>query len=141
MKFVEDVNNLVSSTKTEHEHSACLNHMCQLLVLLPVLSEFWKKVETESCSSCMEDAKEHENNVNEFYHHGSFAIFANSTLGDGETFYCHVSKHWVPRLAKWTVSDLGCGVGLWTMQGFEHRNKQSKHSHSHETNGKGNCCM
>ena len=26
------------------------------------------------------------------------------------------------------------------MQGFEHRNKESKPAHSNKTNGKGNCC-
>ena len=141
MKFIKDVNNLVSLIKTEYEHSAYLNHMCQLLLLLPILSKFWKKVEIESYSSYMEDIIEYENNINKFYYHGSFTIFTNTTLGDGETFYCHISKHWVPRLAKWTVNNLGCGIGLWTMQGFEHRNKQSKYLHARKTNGKGNCCV
>ena len=93
MKFIKDANNLVSLIKTEYEHSAYLNHMCQLLLLLPILSKFWKKVEIESYSSCIEDIKEYKNNINKFYYHGSFTIFTNTTLEDREIFYCHISKH------------------------------------------------
>ena len=40
MKFIKDVSNLVSLIKTEYEHSTYLNHICQLLLLLPILSKF-----------------------------------------------------------------------------------------------------
>ena len=43
MKFIKDISNLVSLIKTEYEHSTYLNHMCQLLLLLSILSKFWKK--------------------------------------------------------------------------------------------------
>ena len=44
-------------------------------------------------------------------------------------------------MARWILDNLGYGVGIWTMQGFEHRNKKFKFVYSHKTNGKGNCCL
>ena len=49
-------------------------------------------------------------------------------------------KYHVPRIDRITLNILGCGVEIWTMQGVEHRNKQSKHACSHKKNGKGNFC-
>ena len=46
----------------------------------------------------------------------------------------------MPRVARNTLDMLGCGVGIHTMQWFEHRNKESKQAYSHETNGNRNCC-
>ena len=46
----------------------------------------------------------------------------------------------MPRIARDTLEVLGCGVGIWTMQGFEHRNKESKYAYSNKTNGKENYC-
>ena len=67
-------------------------------------------------------------------------MFANTYVGDRETFYLHCAKYHAPRIARDTLEVLDCGVGIWTMQGFEHRNKESKHVYSCKTNGKGNCC-
>ena len=131
-KLINNTNDLVSLIKTECEDIVCLIHMCQLLLLLPKLTKFWKKVKIDSSSLCAEEIKEHVHNVNQFYYHGSFTIFTNTTLGDRETFYCHIAKHWVLKIAKWKVDNLGCGDGLWTIQGFEHRNKQSKYLYSHK---------
>ena len=74
--------------------------------------------------------------MNKVYEHGECTMFADVIVGDGETFYCHCAKHHVLRIAKETLKELGCGVEFWTMKGFEHRNKQSKHVCDSKTNGK-----
>ena len=140
-KFIKNINELVTIINNEYENSTYLNHMCQVLALVPKLSEFWKKVKVNSHESHMEEIQDYEMKMNTFYYHGSFCIFTNTVKGDGETFYCHIAKHWIPNMARWTLDNLGCGVGIWTMQGFEHRNKQSKFVYAHKTNGKGNCCL
>ena len=139
--FAKKVNNLVVIMQAEYEENDYLKHYKEVLKLLPKVMSFWKKVYVDSPVSYVLSITEYENNMMLFYHHGSFGLHTNSTLGDGETFYSHVAKHYVPRMARWTLEHLGYGVWLWTMQGFEHRNKESKHVHAHKTNGKGNCCM
>ena len=66
-------------------------------------------------------------------------MLTNAVKGDRETFHCHVVKHWAPNMARWTLDNLGCGVGIWTMQSSEHRSKKSKFFYSNKTNGKVNC--
>ena len=44
------------------------------------------------------------------------------------------------RITKENLKELGCGAGVWTMQGFECRNKQSRHVCDAKANGKVNCC-
>ena len=68
-------------------------------------------------------------------------MLINTAQGDGEPFYFYMVKHHVPRIACNTLHKFNCSVGLWTMQGFEHRNKQSKFIYLHKTNGEGNYCM
>ena len=52
--------------------------------------------------------------------------------GGGEKNYSHGAKHTVPRTTRNALDMLGCGVGIWTMQGFEYRNKESEHAHSQD---------
>ena len=58
--------------------------------------------------------------------------------GDDETFYLHVLRFYLPQIAKKTLDEHQCGLGIFTMQGFEHRNKQSKNIKKRFTNSKGN---
>ena len=46
--------------------------------------------------------------------------------GDDETFYLHVLRFYLPQIATKTLDEMQCGLGIYTMQGFEHRYKQSK---------------
>ena len=56
-KLINNTNDLVSLIKTECEDIVCLIHMCQLLLLLPKLTKFWKKVKIDSSFSCAEETK------------------------------------------------------------------------------------
>ena len=44
-------------------------------------------------------------------------------------------------IAKRTLKKHGMGLGIFTMQGFEHRNKESKICFIKLTNKKGNVCI
>ena len=45
---------------------------------------------------------------------------------------------YMPRLARETWKDFQLGVGVYTMQGFEKRNSESKHIFKTDTNKKNN---
>ena len=74
----------------------------------------------------MQETKYHELNIDTFHTHGTSIMLTNAVKGGGEAFHYHCAKNFVPRLAKETLEQLRCGVGDWTVQGFEHRSKQSK---------------
>jgi hypothetical protein len=46
--------------------------------------------------------------------------------GIEEIFYCHALRHYMPRIAKVTYETHGTGVGIFNIQGFERKNKESK---------------
>ena len=88
----------------------------------------------------MNETDECKDDMKKFHKHGIDAMFADAVRGDGEAFHCHCAKHCAPRIARVTLDQLSCGVGIWTTQGFEYRHKQSNHAYERKTNGKGNCC-
>jgi hypothetical protein len=78
--------------------------------------------------------------MSKFYEYGIDTIFTDMVHGNSETFYCHCAKYYVLRLVHIILDELNYGVGIWTIQGFEHRNKQSKYIYENKTNDKGNFC-
>ena len=36
------------------------------------------------------------------------------------------------------LDELNCSISIWTIQGFEYKNKQSKHIYERKANSKGN---
>ena len=59
-------------------------------------------------------------------------------VGNDETFYMHVLRFYIPRIADDTFEKYNLGVGIFTMQGFERRNKESKNTFRRFSNGIGN---
>ena len=139
-KFIERVNGLVDVINKTHSSNTCIKNFTALLKLLPSLYAFWTEVTIESYDSYLEKIESYKNDINLFHKHGRDTIFANAYVGDGETFYLHCAKFHVPRIARDALEVLGCGVGISTMQGFEHRNKESKYVYSNKTNRNRNCC-
>ena len=84
--------------------------------------------------------KEWEEKLNEFYEVGGKTILTKNPAnpGDDETFYFHVLRFYLPMIAKKTLEDNGMGLGIFTMQGFERRNKESKNTLKRFSNNKGN---
>ena len=78
-------------------------------------------------------------NVKEFYKIGvqSFLTKDKGNPGGDETFYMHVLRFYVPKIARTTFDKDGYGVGIFTMQGYKRRNKESKNTLHHFCNGKG----
>ena len=43
-----------------------------------------------------------------------------------ENYYCHVLINYTPIVMKETFDEFGVGIGIFSMQGIERRNKESK---------------
>ena len=76
--------------------------------------------------------------MNKLYQVGSHTILTKNQIGDEETFYLHVLRFYIPHLSKITLQKHQLGIGIFTMQGYERRNKESKQCFRRFTNKKGN---
>ena len=84
------------------------------------------------------DMKLYSKWVARFYELGLVTFMTKSNKGDEETFYLHTLRYYMPDIIEDTWKKYKLGVGIFTMQGFERRNKESKHSLSNHNNYKGN---
>ena len=78
----------------------------------------------------MQQIEQHKINIDLFCNYGSKSTLTNTVQGDGKIFYFYVAKHYIPRTVNDTLDKFNCSVSLWTTQGFEYRNKQSKFVYS-----------
>ena len=77
--------------------------------------------------------------VKEFYSVGSRTFLSShSQMGEDETFYMHTLRYYIPRIALETYKTHKVGVGVFNMQGFERRNKESKNCLKRFSNNSGN---
>ena len=81
-----------------------------------------------------------ELNVDLWYHVGKDFFLTKHIPGDIETFCHHVVRYHMPATARTTYERHALGVGIFTMQGFEQRNKESKNTMHRFNNKKGNVC-
>ena len=81
-----------------------------------------------------------EEQVSKLYEVGGRTFLSKNgkPTGSEETFYFHVLRYYVMKIARETLAVHGVGVGLFNMQGFERRNKESKVKVKNSSNGRGN---
>ena len=77
-------------------------------------------------------------NVKLFYECGKLSFLSEKEVGDKETSYMHTVRYYLPRFAKITWERHELGLGIFTMQGFERRNKESKNTLKRFTNFRSN---
>ena len=79
--------------------------------------------------------------VKKFYAAGAQSFLSKKHIGDQENPYSHILRFYMPGFARQAFAKHGTGLGIFTMQGFEHRNKESKRNFLRHTNKKGNVLM
>jgi hypothetical protein len=62
-----------------------------------------------------------ENNLKLFIKSGRYSFLLND-----EPFYFHCMRYYLPTIARQTFHSFQLGLGIFNMQGFERRNKESK---------------
>ena len=76
--------------------------------------------------------------LSEFYKCGKYTFLTKRNYGDDESFYFHVLRFYIPNIVDETWEKFKLGVGIFTIQGYERRNKGSKNSLRRLNNNKGN---
>ena len=80
----------------------------------------------------------YKSTVNQFYEAGMKSFLTGTSEGDGETFYVHNITFYMPRIIDDTYQKHKLGPGIWSMEGFEYKNAQSKRAIYTRSNRKGN---
>ena len=76
--------------------------------------------------------------IQAFYVHAENTFMTKVYKGGKETFYMHAIRHYKPIHAQDTWDTYKLGMGIFTMEGFERRNLESKKVVRNHTNKKGN---
>ena len=127
--FIEYVPTVVNFLRCSFEITERVESTCQGL-------EIWAKIVPFLHIQHISDHEEYEqttigefeNNVKEFYIVGSKTFLTRTSVGDDETMYMHVLRFYMNRIAVTTFNRHKLGLGIYSMQGYERRNKESKNA-------------
>ena len=115
-----------------------IEYLCQGLELWHDLESFLKISTVKDESSFPSLINNFKTNLSKFYKCGKFTFLTKRNFGDDETFYFHCLRFYIPNIVDQTWEKHGLGVGIFTMQGYERRNKESKNTLRRFNNNKGN---
>ena len=91
-----------------------------------------------------QEIKKFEVQVKQFYEYGRTTFLASRSGGIGslEMSYSHILRFNLVELARIVYERHKVGIGIFTLQGYERRNKESKNIFVKHSNAKGNlCCL
>ena len=150
LPFVHLTAELVVLIKDLFETSQYLESFCDGLITSREISEFMhvtkivqkidnpdeKEIKKREYKRSMDKL---ELDVKLLYKFGATSFLsAKNIVGDSETFYFHMVRYYIPVISRDTCSKFQLGLGIFSMQGVEHRNKYSKCTLRNHSNNKGN---
>ena len=120
--FVANADVIIAFMKENLIQTEYLESYEKALKVLPEIFEFISMTYIEGNDlEYKNKIEKFECNVCELYMHAK-----NTILQDDEPFYFHCLRFYLPSLAKQTYEEHHLGLGIFNMQGFERRNKESK---------------
>ena len=144
--WIKDINNFVKMIEESIECDDNNPEMRDFVKACKVWTKITKfiniaKVPDDKVDAYKTELEDFNKNVVLFYKHGGATFMKGEQIGDKETFYLHVVRNYLPQMAKNVFEKHQFGLGVVTMQGFEHRNKQSKRAFKLKTNSTGNTVL
>ena len=139
--WTKNIPKTVAVIRENFETTEQVANLCLLLTTFAKLPDFWNMTEIENESDYPQLIVEYETNAKILYDVGAKTVLTNNTKGDCETIYYHVARYYIPKIARKLFEMYGLGVGVFNMQGFERRNKESKNTLKRFCNHKGNIVL
>ena len=128
-KFTENAKELAEWAEKEKlfgKSDVSWTNFCTALKLWPDLYKFLVKAKVGK--NYLKEVKVFEKNAELFYEAGKKSFLSEGTdIGSKETSYIHVLRFVTGPLAKLTFKRQGVGIGVFTLQGYERRNQESKY--------------
>ena len=138
MAFIRNIKKVVEFMRGNFGSEPEVDAICEGLLAFSEITTFLNIVTYNSEAHYNMTISKFENDVKKFYTVGRSTYLFDKEDGDAETFYCHTVRFYMLRIAKITWEKHRLGLGIYTMQGFERRNKESKNTFRRFTNKKGN---
>ena len=122
--FVLNSNIVIEFFETKMVTTEALNSLKMALNILQRIFKFITISYIENRDEYCEKLQQFKTDVKTFFNCG------RSTFLDGEdvSFYFHCLRFYLPQIAEETFNKHGLGLGIFSMQGFERRNKESKNT-------------
>ena len=83
-----------------------------MFLLLLRINKFWKKVIIESRELYLQEIDYYKVDIELFYNYSGKCILTNNVAGNSKTFYLHIVKHHIPRIAYEILEMFNCSIGL-----------------------------
>ena len=149
LAFIKLIPEVIAFIESKFMETEFLSNLSSGLYLWENISCFihksliWNKMDTEEVfrekkMQYEDDIVEFKNNVMLFYKYGAQSFLTKKSVGDCETFYMHTLRFYIPDIVDDTWERFQVGIGIFTMQGFERSNKESKNIFRNHTNKRGN---
>ena len=144
-RFIVNIPGINEFLIATFDESLYLKGLMRALVLWKTMFAFLGKTRIDDCGGVdgyktMIDS--YVSNANELFEIGADSFLSDGTkIGEKESFYMHALKNYIPTMARITLERHRLGIGVFNMQGFERRNKESKNTLRRFSNMKGNIVM
>ena len=140
LSFIKNSNKIIDFLENTFEKTEEMKHLCEVIQLWLEITPFMLITYIDDVNDYKKKLVDWEQKLKLFYDVGAKTILTKNKAnpGDNETFYLHVLRFYLPHIAKKTLEDHDLGLGIFTMQGFERRNKESKNTLRRFSNKKGN---
>ena len=141
MLFIENAPAIDNFLRTRFPGCEQAKKIGEVLLLWHVITPFLTITYIDDKASYQAKLDKFVSDLKKFYLIGSETFLSTNYAGDEENYYSHCVRFYLPQMAKVTLEKHNMGLGIFTMQGFEHRNKESKTCFVKFTNKKGNVCI
>ena len=137
--FIFMTKNFVTTTSQDNLLSAlkCWKEIVPFLRIMYIINKNDTKTEQNICEDnykkLLVSIKE---TIRHFYVYAAKSFMKKVDPGDTETLYIHTLWHYILKHAQDTWTKKKLGVGIFTMEGFERRNKESMEAVRKHTNKK-----
>ena len=143
LNFIKNTDKIIKFMEDTFERTETMINLCKVMELWSDITPFLVITKIKNAEVYEDDMNTFDDLVKNFYKFGANTILTRNQAhpGDDETFYLHVLRFYIPHIARETWKDHGLGVGIYSMQGFERRNKESKNTLRRFSNNKGNILL
>ena len=127
LAFILNSQKIVTFLETEFQQTESITALCKCLMLWKDISKFLVISAIPNIVEYEQQIKQFKTNIHNFFGNArlTFIMTKNElTPGDNETFYLHALRCYFPQLAIKLYKKHHMGLGIFTMQGFERRNKE-----------------
>ena len=128
LQFIRNSQLIIDFLKKHFSETETLQDLCDGLELWNKISPFLVIGKIDNVETYQEKLDEFNENLKAFYDVGGRTFLTKNIEHPGfdETFYMHTLRFYMPMIAQETLREHNMGLGVFTMQGYERRNKESK---------------